>query len=232
MNYNNEFSKYFINNRCNTCNIVFEGLDGSGKSARSNEMYNYLVKELDNNKFNINIYNHPSSDICKEERNQLLNNNNDPKKEVEILNKCKNKLTNHIIKNTDSNKFNINIIDRWVYSTFVYQNLMDKQNHRTYKNSDISNIINNDIKNNPFLIDIVILNDISFINFYNRIVNGKNADAKEKMISKIGNFNTANKIYHDIIKNVDLHKRFIILDKSFYYNPKEFINMIINELNK
>lgn len=217
----------------NVINIVIEGLDRSGKSSISKELYNHLSKTLNSKKFNVSLYNHPNSEICKDEREFLLNNIISPLEEANIFMKCKNKLIDHINNNIENDKININIIDRWTHSTFVYQNMNLYNDTKILVNEEIENIIMNDDYKDKFNIDFLIYLDLKYINFKNR--GSKYSDNREKFLDDKLNFSLAKKLYNKIVKDnyLNLHENSIIINSninSIGYKVLTILNSINNIL--
>lgn len=221
----------------NIINIVFEGLDKSGKSTISRELYNYLLKNLNKNKYKISLYNHPNSKICKEEREFLLNNIIDPLEEAKIFLNCKNKLIKYMNENLDPNKININIIDRWTHSTFVYQNINLFKTKNILLNDEITELIESDINQNGNLhIDFVVYLDTKYIIYKNRKSN-TNVDNRENLINDKNYFSLAKKLYNKIIKDnyLNLHKNYIVINSDINnigYKVLIIINKISNIVEK
>ena len=211
-------------------NIVIEGLDRSGKSSVSKQLYNHLLKSLNPKLFKVLLYNHPNSKICKEEREFLLNNIIAPTEETKIFIECKNKLIDHILNNIDEEKININIIDRWTHSTFVYQNMNLYNNTNILINDEIINIINNDNYKNKFNIDFVIYLDLKYVNFKNR--GNKNINNREKFLDSKLNFSLSKKLYDKVIKDnyLNLHENKIIINSNIN-NIAYKVLTILNHIN-
>lgn len=228
MNCNKIFKKFFNDGR-EMFNIVFEGVDNCGKSARSEMLYRYLSKNLDKNVFNVNLYSHPSGKYCKEERELLLNNNISPVEEVEIFTKCKNKLIDAINKNNKDGKLNINIIDRWILSTIAYQNVMAGNDDSNFTDSQITKMILEDNAKNYLHIDAIIYNNIKKSTFNDRISN-KDIDAKELWLSEHKNFESVTKIYDSINTNFLLAENTVILNKEKYNNAEQLVKSILQQI--
>lgn len=220
------FFKNILRDNENEINIVFEGLDCSGKSTRAKLLYDYLHKVLPKNEFNVNIYNHPSTEYCPIQRYMLLNEDNTPEKEVEIFTECKNILMRMMRKNSLYKKININIIDRWIFSTIAYQNA-SKKDIANYTESDITKFILDDNKENEFGLDLIVYNRIDYNTFKNRVSN-KNKDAKENWLTEESNFNAVKSIYEDLfILSDDFSSNVVILEKE-YKSSKEFLNDLLD----
>lgn len=214
-------------------NIVFEGIDKSGKSTLSKELYWYLYKNLNKDKYKVSLYNHPNSNICKEEREFILNNLLDPMDEAEIFIKCKNKLIDHISSSIETDKININIIDRWIHSTYVYQNLNMYKKTKLFINEEINNIIKNDKYYNTFNIDFLFYIDLKYTTFKNRSIN--KIDERESLISDKAIFSICRKLYYKTINNTDLHDNCVIIDSrlnSISYKLAIIVNSLIKKIKE
>lgn len=102
--------------------IVFEGIDGVGKSTQARLLYFALKK----NNINTEIYHFPSEGIIGKFIRSLLEN----KKFDELDPKSKALLTAadfYSQYSFDSNNANVIIFDRYVYSSYVSNDVLDKK---------------------------------------------------------------------------------------------------------
>ncbi|MGA1869759.1 MAG: dTMP kinase [bacterium] len=101
------------------CLIVFEGIDGSGKSRQARRIYNRLRRK----KYSVHLYSEPTDGYYGRKIREFIQGKTerpDPEKEVELFIKDReDNIRRHIKPALLKN--NIIILDRYYYSTIAYQ---------------------------------------------------------------------------------------------------------------
>ena len=179
--------------------IVFEGIEGSGKSYHINKVSNYLKKK--NKKF-IQIR-EPGGTLNSEKiRRLILNNKSTFNKYTDLLLYLSARSENiDLIRKNMGKK--IILIDRFSDSTIAYQHYGMGVNLEFIKN--INDFLLKDIS-----VDFTFLNTVSQKNMKNRLMKRKNLNRYDKF-----NYNFYNKVQKGFIK---------ILKK----NPKKYIHINSN----
>ena len=179
--------------------IVFEGIEGTGKSYHINKVSNYLKKK--NKKF-IQIR-EPGGTLNSEKiRRLILNNKSTFNKYTDLLLYLSARSENiDLIRKNMGKK--IILIDRFSDSTIAYQHYGMGVNLEFIKN--INDFLLKDIS-----IDFTFLNTVSQKNMKNRLMKRKNLNRYDKF-----NYNFYNKVQKGFIK---------ILKK----NPKKYIHINSN----
>jgi dTMP kinase len=179
--------------------IVFEGIEGSGKSYHINKVSNYLKKK--NKKF-IQIR-EPGGTLNSEKiRRLILNNKSTFNKYTDLLLYLSARSENiDLIRKNMGKK--IILIDRFSDSTIAYQHYGMGVNLEFIKN--INDFLLKDIS-----VDFTFLNTVSQKNMKNRLMKRKNLNRYDKF-----NYDFYNKVQKGFIK---------ILKK----NPKKYIHINSN----
>ena len=179
--------------------IVFEGIEGTGKSYHINKVSNYLKKK--NKKF-IQIR-EPGGTLNSEKiRRLILDNKSTFNKYTDLLLYLSARSENiDLIRKNMGKK--IILIDRFSDSTIAYQHYGMGVNLKFIK--DINNFLLKDIS-----IDFTFLNTVSQKNMKNRLMKRKNLNRYDKF-----NYDFYNKVQKGFIK---------ILKK----NPKKYIHINSN----
>jgi len=179
--------------------IVFEGIEGTGKSHHINNVAKYLKKK--NKKF-IQIREPGGSKNSEKIRNIILNNKSTFNKYTDLLLYLSARSENvELIKKNIGKK--IILIDRFSDSTIAYQHYGMGINLRFIKN--INDFLLRDIK-----IDFTFLNTVSQKNMMNRLL-------KRKFLNRYDKFN--NNFYDKV------QKGFISILKR---NPKKYMKINSN----
>jgi dTMP kinase len=179
--------------------IVFEGIEGTGKSHHINNVAKYLKKK--NKKF-IQIREPGGSKNSEKIRNIILNNKSTFNKYTDLLLYLSARSENiELIKKNIGKK--IILIDRFSDSTIAYQHFGMGINLRFIKN--INDFLLRDIK-----IDFTFLNTVSQKNMMNRLL-------KRKFLNRYDKFN--NNFYDKV------QKGFISILKR---NPKKYMKINSN----
>ena len=179
--------------------IVFEGIEGTGKSHHINNVAKYLKK---NNKKFIKIREPGGSQNSEKIRKLILNNKSTFNKYTDLLLYLSARSENiELIKKNIGKK--IILIDRFSASTIAYQHYGMGINLKFIEN--INNFLLKDIK-----IDFTFLNTVNQKNMKERLIKRKNLNRYDKF---------DNKFYQNV------QKGFI---KIFKTNPKKYIEIDSN----
>ena len=179
--------------------IVFEGIEGTGKSYHINKVAKYLKKKKINY---IQIREPGGSDNSEKIRKLILDNKSTFNKYTDLLLYLSARSENiELIKKNIGKK--IILIDRFSASTIAYQHYGMGINLKFIEN--INNFLLKDIK-----IDFTFLNTVNQKNMKERLIKRKNLNRYDK-------FN--NKFYQNV------QKGFI---KIFKTNPKKYIEIDSN----
>ena len=179
--------------------IVFEGIEGTGKSHHINNVAKYLKKK--NKKF-IQIREPGGSKNSEKIRKLILNNKSTFNKYTDLLLYLSARSENIELIKKNIGK-NIILIDRFSDSTIAYQHYGMKVNLKFIQN--INNFLLKDIK-----VDFTFLNTVSKKNMKNRLLKRKNLNRYDKFQS-----NFYDKVQKGFIK---------ILKK----NPKKYMKINSN----
>ena len=192
--------------------IVFEGIEGSGKTSHINYLSQYLKKKKIEH---IKIREPGGSSNSEKIRKLLLNNKSNFDKKTDLLLYLASRNEN-MIKLKKYYKKKIILIDRFTDSTIAYQHYGFNLNLRLINN------INNDILKN-FKIDFTFLNIVNKSNMIKRLRERKNLNRYDKFNYKFyakvqrGFINLANKKkqkYLLIDSNSDIKKnRKLVIEK-------------------
>ena len=194
--------------------IVFEGIEGTGKSHHINNVAKYLKKK--NKKF-IQIREPGGSKNSEKIRNIILNNKSTFNKYTDLLLYLSARSENvELIKKNIGKK--IILIDRFSDSTIAYQHYGMGINLRFIKN--INDFLLRDIK-----IDFTFLNTVSQKNMMNRLL-------KRKFLNRYDKFN--NNFYDKVQKGfISILKRnpkkYMKIDSNMSIEYNE--NIILNKIN-
>ena len=196
--------------------IVFEGIEGSGKSLHIKYLSNYLKKK----KLKFIKLREPGGTVNSEKiRNLILDNKSNFNKKTDLLLYLASRnenVENLIMKNYQKK---IILIDRFSDSTIAYQHYGMGLDHKLIK------LINNYITK-KISIDLTFLNLVSKKNMQIRLLKRKKLNRYDKF-----KMNFYNKVQKGYIKIANMNKkkyRIIDSNKSISVNKKK----IINEVNK
>ena len=192
--------------------IVFEGIEGSGKTTHINLVNKYLKKK--NKKF-IKFREPGGSKNAEKIRKILLNNKSNFNKKTDLLLMFGSRSEN-IEKIINQNyKKKIIIIDRFIDSTIAYQHYGMGIDIKIIKN--INNFLLNRIK--P---DFTFLNVVNKKNLILRLKKRKNKNRYDNF-----NYNFYNKVQKGFLKLVK-KKKYMIVDsnKPLSYNKLQIIKKI------
>ena len=179
--------------------IVFEGIEGTGKSHHINNVAKYLKKK--NRKF-IQIREPGGSKNSEKIRKLILNNKSTFNKYTDLLLYLSARSENIELIKKNIGK-NIILIDRFSDSTIAYQHYGMKVNLKFIQN--INNFLLKDIK-----VDFTFLNTVSKKNMKNRLLKRKNLNRYDKFQSN----------FYD-----EVQKGFIKILKK---NPKKYMKINSN----
>ena len=179
--------------------IVFEGIEGTGKSHHINNVSKYLKKK--NKKF-IQIREPGGSKNSEKIRKLILNNKSTFNKYTDLLLYLSARSENIELIKKNIGK-NIILIDRFSDSTIAYQHYGMKVNLKFIQN--INNFLLKDIK-----VDFTFLNTVSKKNMKNRLLKRKNLNRYDKFQSN----------FYD-----EVQKGFIKILKK---NPKKYMKINSN----
>ena len=149
--------------------IVFEGIEGTGKSHHINNVAKYLKKK--NKKF-IQIREPGGSKNSEKIRKLILNNKSTFNKYTDLLLYLSARSENIELIKKNIGK-NIILIDRFSDSTIAYQHYGMEVNLKFIQN--INNFLINDIK-----VDFTFLNTVSKKNMKSRLLKRKNLNRYDK----------------------------------------------------
>ena len=192
--------------------IVFEGIEGSGKTTHINLVNKYLKKK--NKKF-IKFREPGGSKNAEKIRKILLNNKSNFNKKTDLLLMLGSRSEN-IEKIINQNyKKKIIIIDRFIDSTIAYQHYGMGIDIKIIKN--INNFLLNRIK--P---DFTFLNVVNRKNLILRLKKRKNKNRYDNF-----NYNFYNKVQKGFLKIVK-KKKYMIVDsnKPLSYNKLQILKKI------
>ena len=195
--------------------IVFEGIEGSGKSLHSNNLSKYLKRKKINN---IKLREPGGSKNSEKIRNLILNNKSNFNKDTDLLLYLAARSENiNNLKKFYKNK--VIIIDRFTDSTLAYQH------YGLGVNLKLINQINNYILKD-FKVDFTFLNIVNKKNMLVRLKKRKNLNRYDKF-----DYTFYSKVQKGFIKLANKNrKKYKIIDSN---NDIEFNKAIIFEkINK
>ena len=201
--------------------IVFEGVEGTGKSFQINKLFLRLKK----NKFPTVKTREPGGSYSAEKiRDIIFNKKNihlDPLTDFYLMLAARNEHIKKTILKAKKNK-QIIICDRFVDSTYAYQVVGNKIKNSI--NSINQNYIVGNLKPN---LTIVLKSDMKTI--FKRIKKRHNRNKFDKLSR---NFYT--KIQNSFIRIAKKNKNYIILDSSIEDNllEKKIFNIVIKKIRK
>ena len=193
--------------------IVFEGIEGSGKSHHINKVSNFLIKN--NIKF-IKIREPGGSSNSEKIRRLILNKKSNFNTHTDLLLYLAARSENiNLIKKFYKKK--IILIDRFIDSTIAYQH------YGMGIDLKIINILNKFLLNN-IKVNFTFLNVVNKKNLYKRL-------KKRKSLNRYDQFdmNFYNKVQNGFLKLSKLNKKsYKIIDSNLDIKKNE--NLIINQL--
>ena len=198
--------------------IVFEGIEGSGKTTHINSVAKYLKRQ----KFSFIKIREPGGSKNSEQiRKLILNNKSTFNKKTDLLLYLAARSENieSLIKKNHNKK--IILIDRFIDSTISYQH---------YGMGIKKEIIN---KINEFLLGKIkptftILNTVSKKNLIKRLKLRKNKNRYDKF-----NYNFYTKVQNGFLKIARNRKNYFVInsDKDIQLNKKKILNLIIKKIS-
>ena len=198
--------------------IVFEGIEGSGKTTHINSVAKYLKRQ----KFSFIKIREPGGSKNSEQiRKLILNNKSTFNKKTDLLLYLAARSENieSLIKKNHNKK--IILIDRFTDSTISYQH---------YGMGIKKEIIN---KINEFLLGKIkptftILNTVSKKNLIKRLKLRKNKNRYDKF-----NYNFYTKVQNGFLKIARNRKNYFVInsDKDIQSNKKKILNLIIKKIS-
>ena len=198
--------------------IVFEGIEGSGKTTHINSVAKYLKRQ----KFSFIKIREPGGSKNSEQiRKLILNNKSTFNKKTDLLLYLAARSENieSLIKKNHNKK--IILIDRFTDSTISYQH---------YGMGIKKEIIN---KINEFLLgkikpSFTILNTVSKKNLIKRLKLRKNKNRYDKF-----NYNFYTKVQNGFLKIARNRKNYFVInsDKDIQSNKKKILNLIIKKIS-
>tara|TARA_B100000902_G_scaffold46782_1_gene54076 strand:- start:441 stop:1055 length:615 start_codon:yes stop_codon:yes gene_type:complete len=195
--------------------IVFEGIEGSGKSYHSDFLSNYLKKKkIDHVKFR-----EPGGNTNSEKiRKLILNNKSNFNKNTDLLLYLSARSENiEYMKKFYQKK--IIIIDRFIDSTIAYQH------YGLGVNLKIINIINKYLLKD-FKVDFTFLNIVNIKNMTNRLNKRQTLNRYDKFKNKF-----YKKVQNGFLKIAKKNKnKYLIIDTNL--DRKDNSNIILNKVNK
>ena len=195
--------------------IVFEGIEGAGKSHHINKVANFLKK---NNKKFIKIREPGGSLNSEKIRKLILNNKSTFNKYTDLLLYLSARSENiELIKKNIGKK--IILIDRFSDSTIAYQHYGMNVNLKFIKN--INDFLLKGIK-----IDFTFLNTVSQKNMKERLIKRKNLNRYDKFNSEF--YEIVQKGFIKILKNNP--KRYMLIDSNLVISHNEKI--ILDKIKK
>ncbi len=193
--------------------IVFEGIEGSGKSHHISTVSKYLKKK----KINYLKIREPGGNPNSERiRKIILNNNSNFNKNTDLFLYMAARSEN-IIQIEKSNQKKVILIDRFTDSTIAYQHYGMGIDINLIK--EINKFLLKNIK-----VDFTFLNLVNKKNLYSRLKNRKSLNRYDKF-----NMNFYNKVQNGFIKLSRLQKRkyqLINSNLNIKFNEKLIINKI------
>ena len=194
--------------------IVFEGIEGTGKSHHINNVAKYLKK---NNKKFIQIREPGGSKNSEKIRKLILDNKSKFNKYTDLLLYLSARSENiELIKKNIGKK--IILIDRFSDSTIAYQHYGMGVNLKFIKNI-------NDFLLKGINIDFTFLNTVSLKNMQKRLSKRKNLNRYDKF-----NYNFYNKVQKGFLKILRKNKKkYLKIDSNLSIKHNE--KLILNKIN-
>jgi len=195
--------------------IVFEGIEGTGKSHHIKNVAKYLKK---NNKKFIQIREPGGSNNSEKIRKLILNNKSTFNKHTDLLLYLGARSENiELIKKNIGKK--IILIDRFIDSTIAYQHYGMDVNLKFIEN------INNFLLKN-IIVDFTFLNTVSLNNMKKRLARRKNLNRYDKFNNDY--YDKVQKGFIKIFKKN--HKKYMKIDSnlSIEHNEKIILKKIID----
>ena len=194
--------------------IVFEGIEGSGKSHHISMVSKYLTKK----KINYLKIREPGGNPNSEKiRKLILNNKSDFNKNTDLFLYMASRSENiDIIKKAYNKK--IILIDRFIDSTIAYQHYGMDVDIKLIK--QINNYLLNNIK-----VKFTFLNLVNNKNLYNRLKKRKSLNRYDKF-----NLNFYNKVQNGFIKISKNKSNYQIIDSNLDIKKNE--QLILKTIDK
>jgi len=193
--------------------IVFEGIEGTGKSHHINNVAKYLKKK--NKKF-IKIREPGGSKNSEKIRKLILNNKSTFNKYTDLLLYLSARSENIELIKKNIGK-NIILIDRFSDSTIAYQHYGMEINLKFIQN--INNFLLNDIN-----VDFTFLNTVSKKNMKSRLLKRKNLNRYDKFQTNF--YDKVQKGFIKILKKNPKKYMKINSNLDIYHNEKIILNKI------
>ena len=198
--------------------IVFEGIEGSGKTFHSTFVCKYLKKK--NIPF-INLREPGGNKNSEKIRNLILNKKNNFNKITDLFLYFAARSEN-IVKLKKEYKKKVIIIDRFVDSTIAYQHFGQGVN------IDMINYLNNQLLKN-FKIDLTFINVVSVENMILRLKKRKKLNRYDKF--DINFYKRVQKGFLKIAKKKPKYYKIIDSNLDIELNKKKIINTVIKLIN-
>ena len=195
--------------------IVFEGIEGSGKSYHIQNVSNYLKKK----KIKFIKIREPGGSLNSEKIRKLILNkksNFDRMTDLLMYMASRNENFNNILSKYHNKK--IILIDRFIDSTIAYQHYGMGVNLKVIKY--LNNLILKNIK-----INFTFLNTVNQKNLILRLKKRKNLNRYDKF-----NYNFYSKVQNGFLKLAKNKKKYLIVNSNLPISQNKKI--ILNKLNK
>ncbi len=195
--------------------IVFEGIEGSGKTSHINYVANYLKKK----RINFIKIREPGGNINSEKiRKLILDNKSNFNKKTDLLLYLASRSEN-IIQLKKNYKKKVILIDRFVDSTVAYQH------YGLGVNLELINSINRYLIGN-FKVNYTFLNIVNQVNMIERLKKRKKLNRYDKFDN-----NFYKKVQRGFLKIVNKNKKkYQIIDSNL--NIRKNRLLIIDKINK
>ena len=195
--------------------IIFEGIEGSGKTYHSNNLAKYLKKK----KIDYIKLREPGGCLNSEKiRKLILNKNSNFDKNTDLLLYMAARNEN-IIRLKKSYRKKVIIIDRFIDSTIAYQH------YGMGVNLNIINIINKFLLKN-IKVNFTFLNVVNKKNLFQRLKNRKSLNRYDQF-----DMNFYNKVQKGFLKLAKSNKKsYKIIDSNLDIKKNE--DLIINQIKK
>ena len=194
--------------------IVFEGIEGSGKTSHCNFVSKYLKKKRINH---LKIREPGGSKNSEKIRKIILDNKSNFEKETDLLLYLASRSEN--IKELNKHyKKKIILIDRFTDATIAYQH------YGLGVNLSLINTINKELLKN-FRVNFTFLNTVNKENMKKRLKKRKKLNRYDKF-----NYNFYSKVQNGFLKLAENKKKYLIVNSNLPISQNNKI--IINKLKK